>query len=243
MTYLQNRFLVLTLSTLSGLLLTACPPPEEPDPPDLNGGFAYGKVSAFVGGGAVVGAEICMKDSDICGETDDAGEFTVEGLPEDTDVILSFDHRDYFPALGMWNTARKDDAWNYTLPKEDELGLQVSFTGTDATLERGLGQVFFAARVEKGIGKDGVPGIILGGSAELGDIVYGNYLGLPAPDLTETSIAGAGIFVNVEPGEYAIELSGVTGCEPYFSMNVDADGRFPVHVFENALSAVTVVCE
>lgn len=222
-------------------MMFGCPAPEDDPPPDLSGGFAYGNVITLVGANPIAGVEICMHETDTCTESMDDGSFELEGLPEDEDVILALDHIDYFIALGMWNTSRKDDQWNYTLPTEEEIGLQVGITGGE--VERGKGQVFFAARTEKGQEKPGVPGLTLSGDAALGDAVYANDVGLPDTNVTETTSAGNAIFVNVEPGVYEFTIDGVDGCEPYFSMNASGEDTFPIHVFSNALSAATIVCE
>lgn len=47
------------------------------------------------------GVRICLFDTETCTESDDAGQFVLEGLPEDSDIEISFEKAGYFSALRL----------------------------------------------------------------------------------------------------------------------------------------------
>lgn len=227
------------------LVLPACAGTGSGTPDGGDGIYTWGAILDFLTSGPVDGAHVCIKDTERCADTDVNGEFLITGLEADTDYLLSIDDNRYFPAVGHMNSSRTVEFdWNYTLPTEDAAALQVSLAGSE--LERGKGQVFIAFAQETGHNKPRVAGMTVqpsAGSEALGAPVYGNDLSVPDPSLTETGTGGTAVFVNVDPGVYSFEVAGDDDCFPYFSMNSPDDGTtYPVHVFANTLSAVTIVC-
>ena len=238
-----RKFLV--IFAVLGLQAPAACTTTGPGDGDGDGIYTWGRVVDFLSAQAVEGVEVCLMDTDNCTDTDSDGAFTIEGLEADTDFLLSFDDNRYFQAVGHDNSARAVEYdWQYSLPTEDAIALQTSLAG-ESEVERGMGQVFFAAAQEFGHNKPRVAGVSLTpleGSEALGTPVYGDDLGAPNTSLTETGSSGVVIFPNVEPGVYQFRLSG-PDCVPYFSFDTTEDNVYTVHVFANTLSAVTVVCE
>lgn len=240
------RLSSLALPLSLALLSTGCT--GTPVGPDGGSGlFTWGTVIDFLSAGPVEGVDVCLYETDNCAESGNDGTFQINDLDEDADILVSFDDNRYYPAVGHMNTARTvDNPWNYRMPTDDALALQASLAGHDE-VERGKGQVFFAAADAPGLNQGRVPGLVItpaAGSEGLGDAVYGNDLNVPDPDLTETSSQGIAVFINIEPGLYEFEVTGHPNCQPYFSHNSPDDGlTYPVHVFSNTLSAVTIVCE
>jgi hypothetical protein len=243
----MRRSFVSAFCLLTLLCTTACD--GSPGAPDGGDGlFTWGRVIDFLSAGPVQGVDICIKDTDLCAESANDGTFQVDGLNPDEDILVAFDDNRYFPAVGHMNTARtNDNAWNYRLPTDDAIALQGSLAGADEVV-RGAGQVFFAAvdHPDPDI-QQRVPGLQLRpaeGSEGLGDVVYGNDVNIPDPNLTETSSQGLAVYINVEPGIYFFEVTGHDNCQPHFSFNsTDGGLTYPVHVFPNTLSAVTIVCQ
>ncbi len=235
--------------TASGLVLTACEG-NVPPPPSENGARTYGRVGDFINGFGVADLSVCEwvdgEATDLCTTTDDAGEFILDGFEENQDGILLFDKPPYFPLLGHWNSARQDFGWDVPLPDEGVIELNTNLATDGGEVERGMGQIFFSARIELGPGQPGRAGIFAEaapGSEALGETVYGNAAGLPDLEQEGTSGIGSAVWSNVPPGDYEILVTG--DCEPYFSHDpVGEDlNLYPVTVHANSLSTLTIACE
>jgi hypothetical protein len=177
----------------------------------------------------VSGVKVCVYQHDEvpCDTTDSSGTFSLCGVPEDSDLLLSFQKTNYAKALRMLTT-RKDD---YDILAETAIGTldlgiaEAGMHGLDLkTVDGGVIQ-FFAAEPANGVLQvallgdysaelldlDGNPAQCI---SDKGDVpckpLYLDELGEPAPALTKATKKGVGAFGNVKPGEYLLRIKHPT---------------------------------
>jgi len=168
----------------------------------------------------VAGARVCLyPDNAPCTTSDASGAYLLRGLPENTDVILSYEHADYVPVLRLirlFETNRKI--------------LAPSIMGTKALAERlvedfgfesipGRGSLqFFAMQPSNGVLQlQEVEGFTvevrdLEGNAieDLEPAVFASDEGTPDPRLEASTRRGVGGVANLEPGDYDLVFSHPT---------------------------------
>lgn len=178
----------------------------------------------------VAGARVCLyPDNAPCTTSDASGAYLLRGLPENTDVILSYEHADYVPVLRLirlFETNRKI--------------LAPSIMGTQALAEQllvdfefeslpGRGSLqFFAMQPSNGVLQlqevegftvdvrdlEGNTIRLLGDLGEEegdpGPRVFASAEGAPDPRLTSSTRRGVGGIANLEPGDYDLVFSHPT---------------------------------
>ena len=161
----------------------------------------------------LAGVEVCWQGQEQCTQTNADGRYSIEGVPENSELMLTLQADAY--ALGLvplMVTKGDHEVAPVSLGSTLLMELQSGLIGADSV--PGRGQLVFG--VSNGIPGDGinVPGITAALQPVSGDgPVYTTPAGLPNTELTATSTNGSGVMVNLEPGRYTLNLSGLPdGC-------------------------------
>jgi hypothetical protein len=212
--------------------------------------------------------EVCVYGNNEvpCARTDDSGIFVLCNVPENEDLILSFEKDGYVSSLRMIVTRTADyDILAETVLGSIEDGLsQAEMFGVDLRGIQGGALQFFGARPA-----DGVLAVatLEGYSVELADLdgepaqcvapdgdgegpcdpIYLDPGGEPNLDATESSKFGVGAIGNVAPGEYILRFSHPTyECDrlPESGWATDESSAIRVKVLEDFITAqVGMFCE
>jgi hypothetical protein len=175
----------------------------------------------------ISGVEVCVYDNDDvdCDITTGGGSFELRGVPEESDLLLTFEKEAYAPALRMLSTRQAD----YDILAETALATlqhgidQAMENGIDLSTFKGGAVQFFAAEPGDGVlqvallsgykatleNLDGTPAQCHGTDGNLADCValYLDENGETDPKLREASRNGVGAFGNVPPGKYKLSIS------------------------------------
>ncbi len=172
-----------------------------------------GPVKDLGDNGPLAGVEVCWQGQEQCTQTDADGRYSIKDVPENSELMLSLQADAY--ALGVVPlTVTKGDheVAPVSLGSTLLMELQSGLIGADSI--PGRGQLVFG--VSNGIAGDGinVPEITAALEPPSGDgPFYTTPAGLPNTQLTATSVNGSGVMVNLEPGRYTLNLSGLKrGC-------------------------------
>jgi len=204
----------------------------------------------------VEGARICLFETDTCTESDEAGQFVLEGLPEDTDIEISIEKAGFYPALRLAHVQGVPINLSRTrLLAERDRNAALESVGWDADSPHG-GLVAVAVTPGEAIGTVSVPqGVkITLMPGELNPYYSRGILepgGLSSdeldPELETTRTGGWALFADVEPGDYAVrferdgELCSVL--IPGFGFGVDELGHVRVRVRDGFNTAsVAALC-
>ena len=221
------------------LSLLACRPSYDGPLPSGEGAAVYGRVVALLGGG-IADVRVCARGIDVdCVTTEGDGDFLLDHLPEQTDIIVTMSKDGHLPTAYHHHTGI-DQEWRKTLMTS---GLVDSMTNRVDTEQRpGKGHAMFILwngpdyddfdRVE------GVSFDVVGGG---GERFYQGGLGLPDTDLDATSGSGSGGAFNLEPGSYELTFDGAR-CEPWFSWDFQPGEPVPVEVLPDWASYIDLVC-
>ena len=215
-------FLALGLSTLLAGLFVACA-----QPPTIT---VSGPITDLGNGEPLVGARVCLTESGLCTETNDAGTFQLTGVEADREHSLSIDFDGYLPGLVPFTTSASDtELAVISLGGDIIMDLQMALLEVEA--EAGRGQVVFS--VSNGIFGDriNVADVSVTLSPGGGDGPY--YLssgGLPDVEQTQTSANGGGLFVNVPVGEHTLIHQNLSaGCTTILGWSGPESLLVPVH--------------
>jgi len=175
----------------------------------------------FVG---IPGVRVCIyPEETVCGTSDSSGGYLIQGVPENAELILSYDHPDYVPTLRMLFTRENNvillaPSVMGSVALAERLATEYSFEAIDG---RGSLQ-FFAMHPTNGVLQlQELSGFTvelkdLDGNAVLNpdapsplpyDVTYASDEGVPNPQLTESSRRGVGGIANIVPGEYELVFS------------------------------------
>jgi len=172
-----------------------------------------GPITDLGNGEPLVGARVCLTESELCTETNDAGTFELTGVEADRVHSLSIDFDGYLPGLVPFSTSASDtELAVISLGGDIIMDLQMAILEVEA--EAGRGQVVFS--VSNGIFGDriNVADVSVSLAPGGGDGPY--YLssgGLPDLEQTQTSTNGGGRFVNVPVGEHTLTHQNLSaGC-------------------------------
>lgn len=155
----------------------------------------------------------------VCGTSDDSGTYLINGVPENEELILSYEHPDYVKTLRMLVTR-----------ENNVILLAPSIMGSTALAERLADEYMFTATPGRGslqfFAMHPTSGVLqlqelsdftvelrdLEGNAvtDRDDVVYASDEGVPAPLLTASSRRGVGGIANIEPGVYELVFSHPT---------------------------------
>lgn len=176
------------------------------------------------------GVEVCVYDNeDIdCDTTTSGGSFELRGVPADTNVLLSFQKKDYAQTLRMLATRQEDyDILAETALAPLQLGIdEAAKNGIDLTTFKGGAIQFFAAEPGNGVLQvallseftatletlDGKPAQCNATDGGLEDCrpLYLDENGETDPALEKASVTGVGAFGNVPPGKYKLTIQHPT---------------------------------
>ena len=210
-------------------------------PPPTGDGAVYGRVISLLGAG-LGGVEICVHDLDLpCVFSDGTGDFLLEGLPENTDVVVTMWKDGHLHTAYHHNTAL-DQEWRKTLMSN---GIVNTMTNRVDTEQRpGMGHAMFI--LWNGPDYDTferVEGWSVSVEPTGGEHFYQAGGGLPDPELTATSSSGSGGIFNLEPGQYSLTFSGAEGtCIPWFSHAFEPGEAVPMTVYPDMGSYIDLVC-
>ena len=172
-----------------------------------------GPVTDLANSEPLVGARVCLKDSQLCTTTNDTGIFELDGVEAQSSGALTVDLDGYLPGLVPF-VAEATDTELAIISLGGDIIMELQMAVLNIESEAGTGQVVFS--VSNGIFGDriNVPAIqttlIPGGGS---GPYYLNSGGLPDLDLTETSSNGGGLFVNVPPGDHSLRHQNLPeGC-------------------------------
>lgn len=201
-----------------------------------------------------------------CARTDDSGVFSLCNVPEDANVILSFEKDGYVPSLRMLVTRTED----YDILAETVLGsiedgiMEAEKFGVDLRGIRGGALQFFGARPGDGVLQvatlegytvelndlDGDPAMCAssdGAGEEPCEPIYLDPGGMPNLEATESSRFGVGAIGNVTPGEYVLSFAHPSyECErlPESGWETDEPSAIRVKVIEDFITAqVGMFCQ
>lgn len=223
------------------LALLACDRSYDGPPPSGQGAAVFGRVVGVLGSG-INGVSVCARGIDVqCATSDDGGEFLLDHLPEDRDIVVTMRKDGHLPTAYHHHTSL-DQEWRKTLMSDAIVNQMTNRADTEQV--PGLGHAMFI--LWSGPDYDSferVEGVSFTVSPGGGEHFYQAGGGFPDPDLTATSSSGGGGAFNLEPGDYALSFSG-SGlvCEPWFSHAFEPGDPVPVTVFADMASYVDLVC-
>lgn len=221
------------------LALAACTGSYDGPDPSGDGAAIYGRVIGILGGGTG-NVEICVHETDLCTLSESDGDFLLEGLPEDTDIIVTMDKEGHLRTAYQHNTS-VDDEWRKTLMTNGLVNLMTNRVDTEQVPGRGHA-MFIVWSGPDYDGYDRVEGVQMSIDGE-GELFYQAGGGMPNPELTSTSSSGSGGAFNLEPGHYDMTFTapGLT-CEHWFSHAFDPGEPVPITILPDYGSYVDVVC-
>ncbi len=177
----------------------------------------------------VPGVKVCLYEHPEvpCSTTDAGGTFSLCGVPADSEVLLSFEKKEYVKALRMLITRQSDyDILAETAIGTLDLGIaEANKNSVDLTSLKGGVIQFFAAEPANGVLQVSLLGDY---SAELLDLagkpaqcygangdepckaLYLDESGEPDMTLTHASKKGVGAFGNVKAGKYLLRITHPT---------------------------------
>lgn len=175
----------------------------------------------------VPGVRVCIYPAQtICGTSNSTGGYVIQGVPENSEIILSYEHPDYVPTLRMLFTRENNvillaPSVMGSIALAERLATEYMFEAIDG---RGSLQ-FFAMQPATGVLQlQELSGFSvelrdLGGNIVLNpdapsalpfDVTYASDDGVPNPQLTASSRRGVGGIANIPPGEYELVFSHPT---------------------------------
>jgi len=223
----------------------ATPIPDVTNDFDDETTYVYGSIILSVPGSfsfeTVPGVQVCLQSHPElpCVTSDDDGAYRIDGIPADTEIVLSAQKS------GVMGGATQ----TRTVPSGgQEMLLIVTDEVAAAALVRplgyefpmvGVGMVRFRFRKYSG---GGLNGAVI--SANVGDVIYTGSGSIPDPDLT-SSRRGDGMIFEVPVGEVTLDVVA-----DGYRCNLGDMGAFPganenqvrAVVHENTLTRVDVTC-
>jgi hypothetical protein len=222
-------------------LLLACDRDYDGPDPEGDGAAVFGRVGSLLGAG-LGDVTVCVHEHDElpCAVTEGDGEFLLEGLPVDTDVIVTMEREDNLPTAFLHNTALTE-AWDKTLMPSSLVDSMAN--RVDTTLDPELGHTLFIVWSEASYQSDRVEGVSFAIAPDAGISYYQGSGAFPDPDATATTSSGAGGAFNVQPGDYAITLDDPRGdCTGWFTWDHEPGDAVPVRVIAGFSSYMDLVC-
>jgi hypothetical protein len=223
------------------LCLLACRQDYDGPPPTGDGAAVFGRVVGLLGSG-LGDVEVCGYDLDVdCVLSEPDGDFLLEGLPVDADVIIPMRREGHLSTAYHHHTSLQQE-WRKTLMAQ---GIVDSMTSrVDTEQQPGRGHALFILWSGPSYDDfDRVPDVSFEVVEAPGaEVFYQAGGGLPDPDLTATSSSGSGGVFNLEPGSYHLRFTGDVTCEPWFSHDFAPGDDVPITVIADLASYVDLVC-
>lgn len=215
----------------------------------------------------VPGVKVCVYEHDEvpCATTSASGTYELCGVPEESELLISFEKKDYAKALRMLTTRQEDyDILAETTISTLALGIaQAQQHGVDLTQVDGGVVQFFAAEPGDGVlqvallegfaaellDENDEPAMCIGADGDVPCIpLYLDEDGEPDNTLTSSSRKGVGAFGNVKPGKYHLRIShpDLTCTEhlPEAGWRAEEDDQVVVEVIDEWItSQVGVFCQ
>jgi hypothetical protein len=161
------------------------------------------------------GVRICQLGTDTCTESDEAGQFVLGGLAEGQDTEIAFEKSGSTKVLRLVHTGSAPINLRWTRLVTYDSGVElIARAGTVVDTDKGL-ITGGALAAGEGIGGFVLPeGVVMtlkpNGPAPLYSVGSQTPDGLSSdeldPALQATRLGGWGIFVNVDPGDYAVRF-------------------------------------
>lgn len=210
-------------------------------PPSGDGAAVYGRVVGLLGSG-LGGVEVCARGLDRpCAVTEGGGDFLIDHLPEDTDIVVTMEKEGFLRTAYHHNTAL-DQEWRKTLMSDMIVNTMTNKVDTEQVPGRGHAMFILWSGPDYDT-FERVEGISLTVSPAGGERFYQASGGMPDPALTATSSSGAGGAFNLEPGDYTMTFTGAgLTCEWWFSHAFEPGEPVPITVFPDMGSYVDLVC-
>jgi hypothetical protein len=204
----------------------------------------------------VAGVRICLFGTELCTQSDAAGQFVLGGLPEDQDVEISMEKLGSVSLLRPLHTASVPlnlrqtrlvtlagaNALSRTVgvDRDDTKGLLI---GIPLAPGEGIGGVVMPEDVVMTLVPDGPTALYTRGAVEPSGLSSDEF----DRDLLATRYGGWGTFFNVDPGDYAVrfERSGRKCSQglPGFGYGLDADGNVRTKIVAGHQSSIAVFCQ
>jgi hypothetical protein len=229
---------------LAFFALTACTGTYDGPAAAGEGAAAFGKVRSLLGDG-LGGVEICGLGLDVdCVISEDDGDFLLEPLPMESDVVVTMEKADHLRTAYLHHTAL-DQEWRKTLMPASLVDTMTA--RVDTTFDADAGHMMFILWAGPDYDAfERVPDVTFALTDDGGEAVEGTFYqasgGMPDPTLTATSSAGSGGAFNLVPGTYTASLEGAT-CGPWFSPDFVPGEPFSVPALAGWATYMDLVCE
>lgn len=157
----------------------------------------------------VEGVRVCIEGHPeiACATTNAMGTYRLENVPTSADLLLDFTKEGYAPAMRSIHTPAVRDMALFGFAYGDDDFVSFFEMVLELTLDPAMGIVVFEATEATvvALSHNGLEHVtaVLDPTSGVGPN-YATAQYLPSATLTETSSAGWGFFVNVEPGEYEV---------------------------------------
>jgi hypothetical protein len=208
-------------------------------PPPTGDAAVFGRVVGLLGSG-IGDVEICVRDPAVCTTSASDGDFLIDELPEETDLIVTMRKDGYLATAYHHNTAL-DQEWRKTLMGDGIVNTMTNRVDTEQA--PGMGHAMFILWSGPDYDEfDRVPDVVMSIDPAGGELFYQAGGGLPDLDLTATSSSGSGGVFNLEPGQYALTFTGDVTCEWWFAHAFEPGQPVPMTVFADMGSYVDLVC-
>jgi hypothetical protein len=183
-----------------------------------------GATLALTNSAPIVGFQVCVyqNPSVPCVMTNALGDYTISGVPGNSELLLEFTKTGYFPVLRTITTDTTDmDIGAITHPSTAEANAFAGLVGT--SIDPTKGQVLALALEtvllsDGGSGFYGQDGVVASMTPMSGTGPFYTTGDPPIPSTTATATDGSGIglFANVTPGEVEVEMTHPTkACTRY----------------------------
>ena len=199
-------------------------------------------------GQPVEGIALCVLDDELdipCVTTDEAGQWKLPGLPQQSNIAITAEHPDYVASLFSQNTAMDWYDWyKVAIPKSI---MSTNASRLDLELEEEKGHVLFLAW--EGLNIDGVdtpnvPDVLLTNASSFAHVFYADAFGLASESQEATAGGGSGGILNLEEGTHYLKLESPEGScaqEDMFHYPAEEQG-IPVPIRAGFTTAIDVIC-
>ncbi|MDP2311610.1 MAG: hypothetical protein Q8P41_01795 [Pseudomonadota bacterium] len=223
------------------LALVACTGAYDGPAAAGEGAAVFGRVVSLLGDG-LGDVTICAFELEVpCVTSAPDGDFLLEPLPEDADVIVTMEKADHLRTAYLHHTSRTQE-WQKTLMPAalvDSMANRV-----DTEFDPASGHVMFILWAGPDYTTfERVAGVTFAIDAGGAEPFYQGAGGLPDPELDATSTTGSGGAFNLDPGTYTVTFSAeAVTCAPWFSPDFAPGAPFPVPAVAGWASYMDLVC-